>query len=128
MKAAARQGPVQLMVAPGPLAASALPRLAGMAASRADLPIDRVEDAIAVAELIADNAAAEITGDRIEVMLDIWPGSVMMHVGPLEPGGAQRLAACSDRSGARGPISSLASVRRSAAAAGFERLEIEVIG
>jgi hypothetical protein len=70
-------------IASGPLVGPILRRVVGMLAARADLPLDRLDDAVLVADLIAARAPAHSIDDNINVALD--PG------GPLRQGGGQAL-------------------------------------
>jgi len=62
-----------------------------MLAARADLPLDRLDDAILVADLIAARAPAHVRHD--EVRVDFEPGdrSLSLTVGPLRTGGGEAL-------------------------------------
>jgi len=64
-------------IASGPLVGPILRRVVGMLAARADLPLDRLDDAVLVADL---NVALD-PGDR----------SLLLRVGPLRQGGGQAL-------------------------------------
>ena len=54
----------------GPLVGPVLRRVVGMLAARADLPLDRLDDAVLVADLIAARAPAHVSGDRVDVALE----------------------------------------------------------
>jgi len=62
-----------------------------MLAARADLPLDRLDDAVLVADLIAARAPAHVAGDRVDVALEPGARSLAMHVGPLRQGGGEAL-------------------------------------
>ena len=82
--------PTELSVTPGPLVGPVLRRVVGMLAARADLPLDRLDDAVLVADVIADRAGA-YAQDAIQVRLEPGERKLWMRVGPLTPGGAQAL-------------------------------------
>ena len=78
-------------IASGPLVGPILRRVVGMLAARADLPLDRLDDAVLVADLIAARAPAHSIDDKINVALDPGDRSLLLRVGPLRQGGAQAL-------------------------------------
>lgn len=80
-------------LAQGPLAAPVLGRVVGILAARADCPIDRLDDAMLVADAIAARAAAFAVDDRINVRIVAATGSVELSVGPLRVDGANDLVA-----------------------------------
>ena len=59
----------------GPLVGPVLRRVVGMLAARADLPLDRLDDAVLVADLIAARAPAHVAGGRVDVALE--PGAAL---------------------------------------------------
>jgi serine/threonine-protein kinase RsbW len=75
----------------GPLVGPVLRRVVGMLAARADLPLDRLDDAVLVADLIAARAPAHVSGDRVDVSLEPGARSLSLRVGPLREGGGQAL-------------------------------------
>ena len=80
-------------VAAGPLVAPVLRRVVGMLAARADLPLDRLDDAMLVTDLIADRAQKHVLGATIDVDMDPGVRSLSLRVGPLRAGGANALVA-----------------------------------
>jgi hypothetical protein len=78
-------------IASGPLVGPVLRRVVGMLAARADLPLDRLDDAVLIADLIAARAPAHSIDDKINVALDPGRRSLMLRVGPLRKGGGQAL-------------------------------------
>ena len=54
----------------GPLVGPVLRRVVGMLAARADLPLDRLDDAVLVADLIAARAPAHVAEGRVDVALE----------------------------------------------------------
>jgi hypothetical protein len=75
----------------GPLVGPVLRRVVGMLAARADLPLDRLDDAVLVADLIAARAPAHVAEDRVEVALEPGSRSLSLRVGPLREGGGEAL-------------------------------------
>lgn len=80
-------------LANGPLVAPILGRVVGMLTARADCPIDRLDDALLVADAIAAKAASFSEDGRINVRVIARVGCVELNVGPLRPGGAEELVA-----------------------------------
>ena len=91
--AARRLDGARLECALGPLLPAVLARAVGAYAARADLPLDRVDDAILVADALAAAAHAEALDGRLALRLDAEPGTLHLRVGPLRSGGADRLIA-----------------------------------
>lgn len=81
----------RLSVAPGPLLAPVLGRLIGIHVSRADLPVDRLGDALLIADSLAARAAHATGGERLQLSIQSQPGRLELRVGPLAPGGGQKL-------------------------------------
>jgi len=77
----------------GPLVAPVLGRVIGMLAARADFPIDRLDDALLVADAVAAKAGLFAPDGRIQVHVVALTGSVELHVGPLLTNGADDLVA-----------------------------------
>jgi hypothetical protein len=78
-------------VVSGPLAGPVLGRVVGMLAARADCPIDRLDDALLVADAVAAKAASFSDDGRVNVRVAAEIGSVELLVGPLRPNGAEEL-------------------------------------
>jgi len=75
----------------GPFVVPVLGRVVGMLAARAALPLDRLDDAVLVADLIAARAPAHVAEGRVDVSLEPGPRSLSLHVGPLRAGGGEAL-------------------------------------
>jgi serine/threonine-protein kinase RsbW len=78
-------------IAAGPLVGPILRRVVGMLAARADLPLDRLDDAVLVADLIAARAPAHVLNDTVDVALSPGHRTLSLRVGPLRPGGGEAL-------------------------------------
>lgn len=89
----------QVIVSPGPLAGPVLSRVVGMLAARADCPIDRLDDALLIADAIAARAGSFAEDGRIGVLVTTGAGAVELDVGPLGEEGAQRLIASAELPG-----------------------------
>jgi serine/threonine-protein kinase RsbW len=82
-----------LTVANGPLVGPVLGRVVGMLAARADFPIDRLDDALLVADAVAAKAGSFVANGRISVRVVAQIGWVELYIGPLLPDGARDLVA-----------------------------------
>ena len=60
-------GTTRVSIASGPLVGPVLRRVVGMLAARADLPLDRLDDAVLVADLIASRAPAHMQTASVDV-------------------------------------------------------------
>jgi serine/threonine-protein kinase RsbW len=78
-------------IASGPLVGPVLRRVVGMLAARADLPLDRLDDAVLVADLIAARAPAHVAHETVDVSLQSGPRTLSLRIGPLRPGGGEAL-------------------------------------
>jgi serine/threonine-protein kinase RsbW len=83
--------PTSVSIATGPLVGPVLRRVVGMLAARADLPLDRLDDAILVADLIAARAPAHVRDDEVRVEFEPGDRSLALLVGPLRTGGGDAL-------------------------------------
>jgi hypothetical protein len=84
-------GTTRVSIASGPLVGPVLRRVVGMLAARADLPLDRLDDAVLVADLIASRAPAHMQTASVDVDLQTGDRSLFLRVGPLHPGGGRAL-------------------------------------
>jgi hypothetical protein len=84
-------GSTLVSVAAGPLVAPVLRRVVGMLAVRADLPLDRLDDAVLVADLIAARAPAYVQGPTVDVALESGDRTLVLRIGPLRQGGGNAL-------------------------------------
>jgi hypothetical protein len=83
--------PTTVSIAAGPLVGPVLRRVVGMFAARADLPLDRLDDAVLVADVVAARAPAHVADDTVDVALASSTRSLDMCVGPLRSGGGRAL-------------------------------------
>ena len=81
----------RVTVAVGPLVGPVVSRVVGIHAARADLPVDRLNDAVLVADAIAARAPAFTVADRLPVSVQSGRGRLEIRVGPLRPGGGRRV-------------------------------------
>jgi hypothetical protein len=83
--------PTHVSIAAGPLVGPVLRRVVGMLAARADLPLDRLDDAVLVADLVAARAPAHTLSETVDVALASGPRALELRVGPLRSGGGRAL-------------------------------------
>lgn len=88
-----------IVLVDGPLVAPVLSRVVGMLAARADCPIDRLDDALLLADAVAASSGAVAVGGRIGVRVSAADGSLVMDVGPLRQHGAKDLLASAELPG-----------------------------
>jgi len=81
----------RVSIAAGPLVGPVLRRVVGMLAARADLPLDRLDDAVLVADLIAARAPAHVANETVDVALEPGPRTLSLVIGPLRAGGGEAL-------------------------------------
>src|SRR4051812_8313425 len=77
----------------GPLVAPVLSRVVGMLAARAQCPVDRLDDALLVADAIAAHTQAHTLDGHVTVLLLAGPNGLEMAVDELGKGGADGLLA-----------------------------------
>lgn len=80
----------EIAVTPGPLVGPVLRRVVGMLAARASLPLDKLDEAVLVADVVAQRAGP-YAPESVHVRLTPGAGTLWMRVGPLREGGAQAL-------------------------------------
>ena len=80
-----------MSLAAGLVAGPVRRRVDGMFAARAALPLDRLDDAVLVADLVASRAPAHVANATVDVALTSSPRSIDLRVGPLRPGGGEAL-------------------------------------
>jgi hypothetical protein len=87
----AAEAPTRVSIAAGPMVGPVLRRVVGMFAARADLPLDRLDDAVLVADVVAARAPAHVAGSTVDVTLASSTRSLDFRVGPLRSGGGAAL-------------------------------------
>jgi len=85
------EAPTRVSVAAGPLVGPVLRRVVGMFAARADLPLDRLDDAVVVADVVAARAPAHVASETVDVALASSRRALDLRVGPLVRGGGRAL-------------------------------------
>jgi serine/threonine-protein kinase RsbW len=108
----------RLTVVAGPLARPVVARVIGILAARAQLPLDRVQDAVLLADAICHHAPDHLLGDRITLSIATADAQLELRVGPLRPGGPARMVSQAALPGTGDVVQRLASateVRRASA-------------
>jgi hypothetical protein len=85
--------PVLVTVDAGPTAGPVLSRATAAMAARAELPLDRINDAGLIAESLAAHSGPYSADGRVHLRLGTKPGHLVMRVGPLTAGGARSVLA-----------------------------------
>jgi hypothetical protein len=80
-------------VVQGPLVAPVLSRVIGMLAARAHCPVDRLDDALLVADAIAAHAPGRSRNNHVTVQLRSNEDGLELHVLDLGDGGGEGLLA-----------------------------------
>jgi hypothetical protein len=80
-------------VASGPLVGPVLSRVVGMLAARAQCPVDRLDDALLVADAIAAHAPGHTNDGDVSVELVAAEDGLELRVLDLRPGGSDELLA-----------------------------------
>ena len=81
----------RVTVAVGPLVGPVLARVVGIHAARADLGVDRLDDAVLVADAVAAHAQGSAPDGLLPVAVQSSPGRLELRIGPLRGGGARRV-------------------------------------
>jgi hypothetical protein len=83
----------EVRVVAGPLVGPVLARVVGMLAARAQCPVDRLDDALLVADAIAAHAPAHSADGHVTVRLETADDELAMTVLGLRDGGARGVLA-----------------------------------
>jgi serine/threonine-protein kinase RsbW len=84
-------GDLVIAVSAGPLAAPVLGRVIAMLAARADFSLEGISEAQLVTDSLAANAPRVIVGSKVQLGIDSPPEELVVRVGPLEEGGANKI-------------------------------------
>jgi hypothetical protein len=82
-----------MLVRNTPLLGPVLTRVIGMLAARAQCPIDRLDDALLVADTVAAHGPDHTVNGTVRVGLAAQEGQLELTVGPLRPQGGKALLA-----------------------------------
>ena len=84
-------GELVVTVSAGPLAPPVLGRVIGLLAARAGFSLEGISEAQLITDSLAAHVPRVIVGGKIQVGIDRADEGLMVRVGPLEEGGAQRI-------------------------------------
>lgn len=82
---------IRIDVAVGPMLGPVVARAVSAACARAGLTLDRVDDAVLVADAVCDGIAREAVDARLPIVLQPTPSRVSLRFGPLREGAGARL-------------------------------------
>ncbi len=88
-----------MVVRNGPLLGPVLTRVIGMLAARAQCPIDRLDDALLVADTVAAHSPDHAVNGAVTVGLVADEGMLELTIGSLSPEGAEALLRDADLPG-----------------------------
>jgi anti-sigma regulatory factor (Ser/Thr protein kinase) len=120
-------GELVVSVAAGARAAPVLGRVTAMMAARASFSVDRLADVVLVSDAVAAHAPGLIVGRHIHVSVDASARALDLRVGPLEPGGGDRLVTATALGGMPAVLDQLADDVAVASADGSEQLRLRLI-
>jgi serine/threonine-protein kinase RsbW len=95
-------------IAAGPMVTAVLGRIIGVFAARAELSLDRLNDAVLIGDAIAGSSSLHQSSERVQVGIDAAHRRLEMRIGPLVDGGGERLLHASDIPGVGEVLSRLA--------------------
>jgi serine/threonine-protein kinase RsbW len=84
-------GDLVIAVSSGPLAAPVLGRVIAMLAARADFSLEGISEAQLVTDSLAANVPRVLVGSKVQLGIDSPPEELIVRVGPLEEGGANKI-------------------------------------
>lgn len=99
----------RLVVSCGDLARALAGRFVAALGAETELGLDRVEEAVLVAEAAADRCGELTPSGDLEIAVSVHERRLELRVGPLEPGAARRLLAADAARPGGGAIRRLAS-------------------
>ena len=100
----------QMLVRNGPLLGPVLTRVIGMLAARAQCPIDKLDDALLVADTVAAHSPDHATNGTVLVGLAAEQSGIELTVTRLKPQGAQALLKDADLPGVGNVLERVADV------------------
>lgn len=93
----------RLTVSCGDFARSLSGRFVAALAAETDLPLDRLDEAVLVAEAVADRCGEITPEGELELAVAVHADRLELRVGPLEPGAAKRMLG-TDAEGSHGGV------------------------
>jgi len=89
----------RVAVSAGPLVAPVLNRVVGMLAARAQCPLDRLDEALAVTDALAAHGPDQQLDGRLTLEVTARTSALELRVGPLVAGGARAVLSAADLPG-----------------------------
>jgi serine/threonine-protein kinase RsbW len=114
-------------IAPISLARTVLPRLVSALAARAHFSIDRISDVQLLTDALVAHAHAAMSGDHLNIGVDVEPRDLELRIAPLETGRSQRLIGDSELDGLGRVIEKLTDRRGVASVGAYETLTLGLI-
>jgi len=119
-------GDIIVSIAAGALAAPVLSRVVGLLAARCGFSVDRLADVQLLSDAIAAHGPEAFVGRHIHIGVDGENTVLRLRVGPLEPGGAQRMIEASAIGGMPALIEQLVDGLEIAPNINTEQLDLRV--
>lgn len=114
-------------IAPLPLAGTVLPRLVSTLAARAHFSTDRISDAQLLADALAAHAAEALSGDQLDIGVNVDSRKLELHIAPLPIGRARGLLEESELDGLGSVIEKLTDRRDVATVGPYEALTLGLL-
>lgn len=115
-----------IVLSEGPLVGPVLSRVVGMLAARAQCPVDRLDDALLLADAVAAGGTSVAANGRITVHVSTSPGELRLDVGPLRSDGARDLVAAAELPGVGNVLERVADEVSPTTVAGAEHVRIRL--
>jgi serine/threonine-protein kinase RsbW len=117
---------VTVGIAPIALARTILPRLVSALAARAHFTTDRICDVQILADALVAHVGSALSGDSLDVGVDVEPRALELRVAPLTPGRAQMLVKDSELDGLGAIIEKLTDRRGVNTVGKYETLTLRI--
>jgi serine/threonine-protein kinase RsbW len=82
---------LEMKIAPGALVRPVLARVIGALAARADFSFERLSDTVLLGDAVSAHEPGDFSGGQLGISMTDAEGVLTVKVGPLVPGGGQRL-------------------------------------
>ncbi len=115
-----------LSIAPVALARTVLPRLVSTLAARAHFSTDRISDTQLLVDALVAHAQGALSGDHLNVGVDVEPREIQLRIAPLAVGRAQQLIGDSELDGLGRVIEKLTDRRHIATIGAYESLTLDL--
>ncbi len=115
-----------MLVRNPPLLQPVLTRVIGMLAARAQCPIDRLDDALLVADTVAAHGPDHTVNGAVRVSLAAQEGQLELTIGPLRPQGGKALLADAELPGVGNVLERVADAVEIREGDGGEELHIRL--